>query len=401
MTNHSNRSHALLSASGATRWMNCTPSALAEDKIEERTSEFASEGTYAHELGELKIKLAIDPTNIFLKKLISEKRKNKYYSKELEDHVDSYRDYVIERFNAAKAKSSKAILLIEEKVSLKEYIPEGFGTCDIAIIYLDIVELIDLKFGKGVKVNAVNNDQLMIYGLGFISKFDLLFDFSKIKLTIFQPRLDHISEFHISYDELIGYGIAEVKPKADIAIKGEGDYKAGTWCKFCKLKPTCKALRDFAFEEMRNDFKNEVPYMHESDAYALTLEEIAKAYKSSKVILDWIKSVKQYVLSEALSGVKFPTLKLVRGKSNRQWNSEESALDTLIDLGYSEADLKNTKIKSITDIEKLLGKKQFQELGLTYKPLGSPTLVDESDKREEMELRDSIEEAFNEPLLEE
>ncbi len=409
MANHSNRSHALLSASGATRWMNCTPSALAEDKIEECASEYADEGTYAHELGELKIKLALNPSNIFLKKLIADKRKNQYYSHELEDFVDSYRDYVIERFNAAKAKSPKAIILIEEKVNLGEYIPEGFGTCDIAIVYLDVVELIDLKFGMGVRVDAVNNDQLMIYGLGFVSKFDMLFNISKIKLTIFQPRLDHISDFEISHSDLVNYGVKIVKPKAEIAIKGEGDFEAGTWCKFCKLKPSCRTLRNFAFEQLRHDFKDDEVLKgeleelgkEEPEQYVLKLKELSQVYKSVNIISDWIDSVKKYMVSEALKGVKFPDLKLVRGSSKRTWKDENESISVLADLGHSEADLKNTKIKGITDIEKLVGKKEFEELGLTYKPLGSPTLVDESDKRVEIELRDSIEEAFSEPLLEE
>ncbi len=402
MSAHQNRSHALLSASGASRWMNCTPSARLEDKIADGgSSVYAEEGTYAHELAELYLRNHLDPKNQKISLELREKRKHALFSDELKKYVYVYVDYVIEKLNALKKADPRTMILLEEKVDLRDYIPEGFGTGDTGIVGAKKLIIIDLKFGKGVKVDAPNNPQLRIYGLGFLSKFEFTHSIDEVELVIVQPRLDHISTETISFNALIDWGENQVKPKAKEAHDGNGEFAVGSWCKFCKVKATCKAMKDFAFEQMQKDFSTDEP----SDALSmqLSLEDISEAYKASKIISDWSKSVQEYVLKQALSGVKFPNLKLVRGRANRTWKDAENALKVLRGLegDFEESQITTTKIKGIGDIEKLIGKEDFAELDLTVKPLGSPTVVDSSDKRPEFEPRESLEDAFADDLDEE
>ncbi len=398
MADHKKRTHALLSASGASRWLNCTPSARLEDSIADGAeSNFAREGTFAHELAELKIRNHLDPKDKKISDQLKKKRENSFYSKELDEYVNVYVGYVIERYNKAKSSNPKAKLLIEERLDLSEIIKEGFGTGDAAIIDSESIEVIDLKFGRGVKVDADNNDQLGIYGLGYISAYEIIYGFTEVKLTIVQPRLDHISTFDWSAEDLVKWGLEEVKPTADLAYDGKGELRAGTWCKFCKMKPTCKALKDHAVGQMKKDFSKAVPKNSESDK-VLNVAEIAEAFKSVKIVEDWIKSVKEHVLSKALSGTKFPDLKLVRGKANRKWIDEEEARKKLMKSGFKTPQILNTKLKGISDIEKLVGKKELEEMKLLEKPLGAPTVVPSTDKRPEYDPRPTLEEDFAEEI---
>lgn len=399
MTDHKDRAHALLSASGASRWLNCNPSAKLEETIADGVeSEAAREGTFAHEYAELKIRNQLDPVDKSISRQLVEKRKHPLYSKELNDHVNTYMAYVIERFNKAKAANPKAVLLIEEKLDLREFVPEGFGTGDAGIISGDELEIIDLKFGRA-RVEAENNDQLGIYALGYLAKYDIIYDIKKVTRTIIQPRLDHQSSETLETEELYLWGDMTVKPTAQIAFKGEGELRPGSWCKFCKVKPTCKALRDFSVNEMKKDFSKAVPKDSDSDK-VLNVAEIAHAFKSVKLVEDWIASVKKYVLEKALSGTNFPDLKLVRGKANRRWIDEGKAINIILDQNDAiERDqVVNEKIKGIGDIEKLIGKKELEELNLLVKPLGAPTVVDSSDKRPEYEGRKSLEEDFEQDI---
>ena len=396
MPDHKKRDHALLSASGASRWLNCSPSARLEDDLPNTESEHAKEGTYAHELAELKIRNHLDPKNKSISDQLREKRKSAYYTKEFNEYVDVYVGYVIERYNSAKARNPKSIILIEERLDLTDFVNEGFGTGDAAIVDGESVEVIDLKFGRGVKVDAPGNDQLSIYGLGYLSKFELIYDLKKVTITIVQPRLDHISSDTWETPKLLDWGMKTVKPTAEVAFKGEGEFKVGSWCKFCKIKPTCKAMKQFATDSMKKDFSKAMP-KDENDK-VLNNAEMAEAFKNSKTVADWAKSVSEHVTKKALSGTKFPGLKLVRGKSNRKWSDEAFAEKALIKAGLKKTDIINSKIKGITDIEKLLGKTEFAELNLTDKPPGAPALVDASDKRPEYDPRGSLEDDFSDDV---
>lgn len=402
MVQHGERKHALLSASGASRWMNCTPSARLEDALPEEASTYADEGTFAHELAELYIKNHIDPKDKKTSEALKRKREGSYYSTEMRDYVYGYVGYVIERFNAAKADDPNALILLEEKIDLRTFIPESFGTLDVAIVSSKTLELIDLKYGKGVKVDAVDNAQLRVYSLGMIDKYQLIYSFENVRYTIVQPRLDHISSEDVTLDHLVAWGVTEVAPLAQLAFVGKGAQKVGDWCRFCKVKPTCRAMRDFALREMEKDFSDGVEHRNEADMAYLTKAEIEQAYLSVDIISSWIKSVREYVLKEALSGTEFENLKLVTGRAVRKWVDEYEAIKVLRALNDSIEDeqIINTKIKGIGDIEKLLGKEVFADLGLTVKLSGAPTVVPKSDKRPALVLRESLTEAFSDELIE-
>jgi hypothetical protein len=356
--------------------MNCTPSARIEEKIGgDSSSVFAEEGTLAHEFGDVEL-------TRYLKKIrpktyenrLEELRAHKLYSGEMEDYVALYTGYVIQEFKAAKRKTKDAVLLIEEKVDLTDFIENGFGTNDAMIIADGVLEVIDLKYGKGVRVDATNNSQLMLYGLGALNYFELSYDIHTVRLTISQPRLDSISSWDIKADELMAWGENEVRTKAAEAYEGKGLQSAGSWCKWCKAKPQCATRASQNMKICRHEFK---------DPHLLTTDNLADIYQQSKQISDWLKAVGEHMLKEALAGVKFKGLKVVEGRSTRKWTSEEDVKNRLAENGFMPEAYITEKLKGITEIEKEVGKKEFPILldGLVVKPQGSPTLADENDKR--------------------
>jgi hypothetical protein len=357
--------------------MNCTPSARIEEKIGgDSSSVFAEEGTLAHEFGDVEL-------TRYLKKIrpktyenrLEELRAHELYSDEMEEYVAIYTDYVTQEFKAAKRKTKDAVLLIEEKVDLTDFIENGFGTNDAMIIADGVMEVIDLKYGKGVKVDADKNPQLMLYGLGALNYFELSYDIHTVRLTIVQPRLNHISSWDIEADELMTWGENEVRTKAAEAYEGKGLQCAGSWCKWCKAKPQCATLASQNMKIARHEFK---------DPHLLSPENLVDIFGQAKQITDWIKSVGDHMLKSALSGTKYPGLKVVEGRSTRKWTDEQKVEDVLRELPHDETDYMTIKLKGITAIEKLVGKKEFPIImdGLVIKPQGSPTLVDESDKRQ-------------------
>jgi hypothetical protein len=367
--------HALLSASGAHRWLNCTPSARLEEDFKDQTSVYAQEGTLAHEFAEtLLVKYLKLYTKARFDKAIKVLKTSELYSPEMDEEVLKYTDFVKEQFRSAKKRSKDAILLIEEKVDLTDYIPEGFGTCDAIIIADGIMEVIDLKYGKGVQVEAHENPQLMLYGLGALCKFHFIYDIEKVRLNIVQPRLNHISTYEISSKNLFAWGSLAVKPLAEKAFKGEGEQCAGDWCKWCKAAPRCKALADKSMKIAQHKF---------ADPKLLTDDQLMEVYKQNAQIADWLKKVAAYVLAEALAGKKWNGYKLVEGRAVRKWKSEEDVCKALFEMDWTEEDIFQQKLLGITAIEKLLGKNEFSEKlsSLVIKPQGKPTLVDESDKR--------------------
>ncbi|AGM14089.1 hypothetical protein P2559Y_0026 [Croceibacter phage P2559Y] len=376
---HSTRAHALLSASGASRWMACTPSARLEEKFDESsTSTFAAEGTLAHEFGDVNLRfkngeITEKTLNSELKKL----RKDKNYTDEMEGEVDKYVEIVMEAFAVAKARTPDAKLLIEERVDFSHLVEKGFGTGDVCIVADGFLDVIDLKYGKGVKVDADNNPQLMLYGSGALRNFEMMYDIHTVNLVIVQPRLDHLSEWKISTEKLIEWGEKEVKPKAAKAYQGKGLQKAGDHCKWCKVKAMCATLAAKNVKLAQHDFK---------DPHLLTESQVIEVYKQQPMLVDWVNSVAKYLLDEAVKGKKWPGLKLVEGRSNRKWSDEVKVKEALADNLFDEKDFTTTKLQGITAVEKLVGKSEFPTIlgNLVIKPQGKPTLVPMSDKRPAM-----------------
>lgn len=244
---HADRSHALLSASQADRWINCPPSARLQEGIPNQRSEYAEEGTAAHELAELKIRnqileeIGIGPLDDF-------RDSNPYYSAEMEEAVQWYVDVVAERYNEALSRSSDAIFLLEERLDFSYLVPEGFGTGDVVIISDGVLEIIDLKYGKGVPVSAEGNPQMRLYALGALDGFGWMFDIREVRMTIVQPRLDSISTDVMDVESLREWGETIVKPAAKLAWEGKGEFKPGDHCRWCKVKATCRARAE---EDMR------------------------------------------------------------------------------------------------------------------------------------------------------
>jgi len=373
---HGSRAHALLSASGAGRWINCTPSARLEEKFQQsKQSIFAEEGTLAHEFGDINIRRLVNFIDakvhgVEIKKL----RKHKLYSLEMEPEVEKYTTYVLETFNAIKQTCPDAILLIEERLDFSHLVEGGFGTGDICIIADGKLYVIDLKYGRGVKVYAKENSQLMLYGCGALRKYEMMYDIQTVVLVIVQPRLDHIDGWEIYADDLISWGENIARPKALLAYSGEGEQIPGEHCKFCKVKGMCKALANQQLELAKYDFK---------DPYLLEKSEIISIFESTPMLIDWAQSVAAYILDSALKGEEWPGYKLVAGKANRKWTDEDKVVNLLLDEGYSQLQFLNTKLKGIGEIEKLIGKANFPEVvgDLVAKPQGAPTLVKEEDPR--------------------
>jgi len=372
--NHSERAHALLSASGASRWINCTPSPRLEEGFANESSSFAEEGTLAHEFAELTLRAQ---SHIGVGDYV-EKYTNlvgmQYYSSEMEGFVQVHVNYVLEQFAEAKRKTPDAILLIEQKVDITHLIEEGFGTCDVIIIADGTLEVIDLKYGLGVRVNADDNSQLKLYGSGALEAYDLMYDIHTVKLTITQPRMDSISSWEISAEDLRQWGEEVVKPKAQIAYAGEGEQVTGEWCKFCKASPRCKAQADKALELAKLDF---------AEPKLLTDDQLIEVYAQSPQVTKWLTSVTDYIFKEALAGKKWEGYKLVDGQNRRGWTDEEKALEVLQEKKFKYKDLVAIKLKGIGDIEKLVGKKEFPTLlgdVVAFKKT-SPSLVPENDKR--------------------
>lgn len=377
--------HAVLSPSGASRWLACTPSARLEQQFPDSAGVAAREGTLAHALGEILLRKEIGLINYsaYLKDLKGI-QKNDLFSDEMQGYAEDYRDFVIERFNEAKAVTPDAQLEIEVKLDLRKYIEEGFGTGDAIIIGDGILDLIDMKYGKGVKVSAIENKQMMVYALGALYYYGLAYDIHTVRMTIYQPRMDNFSTWELPVTDLIDWTEKVLKPRAALAFAGEGDFNSGDHCRFCRAKAVCRANAEYRQEKIRDDFKT--PDLLDDQEISDILERVSG-------IENWLTAVKDYALMAAVNdGKKWPGFKLVEGRSNRVIADEASVVKHLIqDMSYGEDLIYNKKIKGIGDLEKLLGKKGFaDEIGKwVIKPKGKPTLVLESDKRPEISSADS------------
>ncbi|ACO85373.1 DUF2800 domain-containing protein [Clostridium botulinum] len=367
--------HAILSASGASRWLACPPSARLEENYPNKSSEFAKEGTLAHELGELGLKknLELISTRKFnsgLKKIEADK----LYTIDMPDYVEVYVDTCMEKVAEAKAKTPDALFKIEQRLDFSEWVPDGFGTGDFVIIADGTMEICDLKYGKGVPVSAIGNKQMRLYALGAIAAFSFLYDIEKIKMTIIQPRLDSISTDEMLVEELLKWAQEELKPIAKLAYEGKGEFCAGDHCKFCRAKAVCKARADKNMELAQYDFQ---------EPNTLDNNDIAFILGKADELINWAKDVQEYALEQALQGEEFDGFKVVEGRSNRKWTDEDKIGEILLGQGFLENIIYTKKLTGITNMEKAIGKKEVNRLLGDYitKPQGKPTLATITDKR--------------------
>lgn len=380
---HAERAHALLGASKADQWINCPPSAWLQESVPDKRSEFADEGTAAHELSELILRRGLTPCNVAERKRLDKaiagfKKNNSYYGQEMEDAVAAYVEVVEEHFMAAKARSSDAVLLLEERLDFTEWVPDGYGTGDVVLISDGVLEVIDLKYGKGVPVSAIGNPQLRLYGLGAWSNWNYLYSIKEVSMTIVQPRLDSVSTDTLPLGELIEWAETIVTPAAAMADAGEGEYKSGSHCRWCKVKGSCRARADENMKALAYEFQ---------DPALLSLDEIGSVLFVAEQLKVWAKDVEEYAFDQAKAGARIPSWKLVEGRSNRTITDKAAARKAL-ESAELEADkyLKPQELLGIGDLEKKIGKKELASLldGLIIKPPGKPVLVPETDKRAEL-----------------
>jgi hypothetical protein len=363
--------HALLSPSSASRWLACTPSARLETKFKDKTSSYAEEGTTAHALAEAIIKYE---HGLIGKREYNKLRKaveaTEWYCEEMEDCCQAYADHITEIMPEG------ATLIVEERLDMTNYVKGGFGTADAIILHDGTLYFRDLKYGKGVPVYADNNPQLKLYALGALNDFGYIFDVKRVNVGIFQPRLDNISVYEYSVEELTEWAETELKPKADLAYAGKGEYVAGSHCMFCKAKATCRAFSEYNLSIAQEQF---------DDPALLTDEEVVEILEKKPIFEKWIKAVAEYALEEAIAGKKWPGMKVVEGRSNRIYRDEDLVIAKLQEDGWGEKIYTEPKLLGITALNKLIGKEKFSTLvePLLDKPEGKPTLVPESDKRPE------------------
>lgn len=375
MSDHSQRAHALLSASGAHRWMNCTPSALLEEQFPDTTSEAAKEGTLAHEICEAKL----------LGKRWTKYKKDGLYQPEMDDYTNTYKD-LIKDLKAAF--SDECFMAVEERLDLSEYIPEGFGTADCILIGGVTLVVVDFKYGKGVRVDAKMNPQMMLYALGAYEAYKDIYDIEEVEMVICQPRIDNIVSWTCTVSTLTAFGEV-VKERAAEAAAGCGEFKPGDWCRFCRAKARCKA---------RAENNIQLAFALDVNKVLLTNDELGEYLKMGEDVAAWLSDLKELALSECLAGRPVKGYKAVEGRANRAFDDPDAAIADLIEAGIEEAILYERKPLTLAKIEKALGKKTFEELAGAHiiKPAGKPTLVEESDKRDAITNVVSATEAFAE-----
>ncbi|OIJ13546.1 nuclease [Anaerobacillus alkalilacustris] len=360
--------HAILSASGAHRWMNCTPSARLELEFDDKSGEAAAIGTAAHALSEHKLRKAL--------KMQSKKPVSQYDSNEMDKYTDEYVEFVLEIIEQVKQDCNDPLVLIEQRLDFSTYVPDGFGTGDCLIIADGTLHIIDFKYGQGVLVSAEENPQMKLYSLGALELFDGIYDIGEVSMTIYQPRRENVSTSTASKESLYQWADEILKPKAELAFTGDGNYCPGEWCQFCRAAVKCRARAE---EKMKLAvFEFALPPL-------LSDEEIAEILSSLGDLTNWANDIMAYAANAAINhGKEWPGFKVVTGRSNRKYTNEKAVAEAVKKAGYQ--DIYRQSLITITQMEKLLGKKRFNEIlgGLVKKPPGKPVLVPVSDKRSEI-----------------
>jgi hypothetical protein len=357
--------HSSQSASGAYRWMACPPSAQLEQQFPNETSIYADEGTAAHDLAEHKLKKAL--------KLRSKKPTSKYHSEEMDEMTDAYVEYCLSLIEKEKEGCKDVQVLIEQKLDFSDYVPNGFGTGDLVVVGNETLHVVDLKYGKGVMVSAERNPQMMLYALGALSIFEMLYEIKKVSMTIAQPRLDNFSTYVMTVDELLTWAREELRPRALLASRGEGEFCPGEHCRFCRARNQCRARTQKNLELLKHEFK---------ESALLTDDEISEIIAVADELSKWAADIYTYATALAINeGKQWAGFKLVEGRSRRKYSDEEVVAQKAKAAGY--VDVFKQSLISITEMEKLMGKKVFKEVlgDLIERPPGKLSLVPETDKR--------------------
>jgi hypothetical protein len=371
--------HAVLSASGAHRWLNCFPSARLELEFVNNESSAAAEGTAAHALCEHKLKKALH--------MRSKRPVSVYNSDEMEEHSDAYVEFVMEQLELAKQSCTDPLILIEQRLDFSCYVPQGFGTGDCIIIADKKLHIIDFKYGMGVLVDAVDNPQMKLYALGALEIYDSLYDIEEVSMTIFQPRRENVSTWTIRVEDLKAWAEKELKPKAKKAYDGEGEYLPGEWCTFCRAAVKCRARAEEKLKLAQSEFK--LPPL-------LTDSEIEEVLSKLSDLTKWANEIIAYATDAAVNhGKEWHGFKVVEGRSVRKYKDEDAVAEVAKANGYK--DIFRQSLITLTEMERLMGKSKFEKIlgDLIYKPPGKPTLVPLSDKRPAMNVSNAKNE-FNE-----
>ena len=402
--------HALLSASSSKRWLNCPPSARLEENFPNESSAYAEEGTWAHELCEYKVKRYLHRR--------MKRPQSEYLTEEIENLTDIYAEFVIGVIEKLKAQGHSVLALVEERLDYSHIAPSGFGTGDMVILAPGILHICDFKTVSGVYVDADHNTQMMLYALGALHAYDYLFDVQTVSMTIIQPRLENISTFTTTKQELLDWAEG-IKPVAKLAFEGKGEQKPGDWCRFCRAKPMCRARAEEALALAKEEFldleagalaeKTELtdataPYSPDTKAPTfkspalISQAEIETILPTLNRISDWITAVFAYVSNEAINhGTHWAGYKVVEGRSKRQFTDTKAVIDAAAKEGFT--DVYKQELLSLTEFEKMMGKKRFAQILGKYvvKPPGKLALVPESDPRPAVDLNSSAGDEF-EPL---
>lgn len=365
LNDHSSRDHALLSASSSARWLACPPSAVAAEAYPNEQTEFTKEGTLAHEVAEQVARGQIASIDVEISDELGT-------TVEMIECAQGYADYIMEQ-----TKSEAAAVLLEQRVDFSPWVPEGFGTADCIIIQGDTMDVIDYKYGKGVAVSAEDNPQMKLYGLGALNDYGFACDVSKVRLHIYQPRINNISMDELTVAELLDWAERTVKPTATKAAKGKGSYTPGDHCRFCPHAGRCRALTKICTEHIN-------AHGIKATMEVLAPWEVAEVLRMEPLVSLWLKRVKDQALTTLLNGGEVPGYKVVEGKlGNRKWTDEIKVVEILKDAGYQLNDITETKLLSPSSMDKSIGKKKVAELltELIDRAPGAPTVVLESDKR--------------------
>lgn len=397
--------HAVLSASSSKQWLHCPPSIRLQENFPNESSVYAAEGTFAHEVCEYKVRK-------YLKERVKRPQSKEFDTEEIEQITDMYAEFVISIIEKMKENGCEPLAFVEERVNYSHIAPSGFGTADMLIIGKDengkgLLHVVDFKTGKGVFVDADHNSQMMLYALGGLAAYGFIYEIETVRMSIVQPRLDNISTFECSRAELEEWG-ESIKPIAKLAYEGKGEQKPGDWCRFCRAKPVCKACADEALALCREDFldldagafdetaeESDMTASYEADTQTavfkqpglIPIAELAEILPTLNRISSWIEAVFAFVSSEAINhGVPIPGYKVVEGRSKRVFTDTKEVVDTAVQNGYT--DLYKQTLITLTEFEKMMGKKKFNELlgKFVAKPPGKLALVPESDPRDAVDL---------------